>query len=476
MGSPFSFHTPFSAHAPPTVALPPAKRSRWGPPPPAVSEQQSNTAAAAAPPGNNVAGISAAAAAAAVLPSQSFVAMPAAYANAPYAPGTAIIPAWAMHQQQQQQQQYQQQYQQQLQQPQQQLVAGGTQPDMMMAQMMGVFMHSMQAQEERSAKQSEQLLQFMQKQADSNAKLFDELQDCKAGMLAHSKSVMDQQAMIPALTLDANSQQDIDKRVRERLQRTSSEIKDYIRHLPGCFNTVTGETVWMPVLNHKYNPDAEYFSSRKKSSEVLVLLSIPGFLLFLNRRFGYEEVTAVQSTVDDVKMKFSKFFKTATLPDDDIVFDSMLKQTPFAYSLSQAQRQKQLTITDHSRKNFMLIDGEDFCKVISSEPVTKHQKIPISSRKLQWDTLKLKRSYPPFHCSSTTTTDVDDCKVLPQFAELTADDKLLMPSFGVEWWSELLKNEAYKKFFKIKSNAVRHVQYGKVDKTVAVKEYTAICA
>eukprot|EP00953_Heterococcus_sp_UTEX-ZZ885_P001270 1198-Heterococcus_DN1.PRE.3 len=155
----------------------------------------------------------------------------------------------------------------------------------------------------------------------------------------------------------------------------------------------------------------------------------------------------------------------------------MLKQTPFAYSLSQAQRQKQLTITDHSRKNFMLIDGEDFGKVISSEPVTQHQKIPTSSRKLQWDTLKLKRSYPPFHCSSTTTTDDDDdCKVLPQFAKLAADDKLLMPSFGVEWWSELLKNEAYKKFFKIKSSAVRQVQYGKVDKTIAVKEYTTIRA
>jgi hypothetical protein len=279
--------------------------------------------------------------------------------------------------------------------------------------------------------------------------------------------------MIPALTVDANSQHEIDKRLRERLHRTFSDIKDYIRHLPGCFNTVTGETVWMPVLNHKYNPDAEYFSSRQKSSEVLVLLSIPGFLLYLNKRFGHEEVTAVQNTVDDVRMKFSKFFKTATLPDDDIVLDSMLKLIPFAYSLSQAQRQKQLTITDHSRKHFMLIDGEDFAKVLSTEPVAKHQKIPTSTRKVQRHTLKLKRSYPPFHCSSTTT---DDCKVLSQSAKLTDDDKLLMPSFGVEWWSELLRNEAYKKFFKIKSSAVRHVQYGKLDKTVAVKECTAICA
>eukprot|EP00953_Heterococcus_sp_UTEX-ZZ885_P022987 12667-Heterococcus_DN1.PRE.2 len=345
------------------------------------------------------------------------------------------------------------------------------------------------AQMERDAKRDEWMMSQMQQQAERDRKNDErearreaadrlreaELRDCKAAMITHSQNVMQQQAKLPAGILDATDQQHIDKKVRTKLSKTSDNvIKDYVRHLGGCFNTVTGETVWMPVMNNKYNPDADYFSSSsKKEPEVLVLLSVSGFLLYLINRFGHCDVKLVIDTVESIKKGFNKFFKTVALPDIDAELESMLMKTPLAYSLSQKQRwQGQSAFTDHSRKNFMLIDGDDFAKVLSFEPVTKHQKVPISNEQLEWDTLKLKRSVPPFHCSSTTA---DDSKLLPQFTRLTTEDKLVMPSFGVEWWSELLASEAYKKFFKIDADKLCHVQYGKVDSSIPVKDYTTVC-
>jgi hypothetical protein len=148
--------------------------------------------------------------------------------------------------------------------------------------------------------------------------------------------------------------------------------------------------------------------------------------------------------------------------------DELLRQTPFNYTSKEG---KKLHLTETENRNMLLIDADDFRTVLDSEAV-QQQAVQFKRGSVNWSEQKLKTSMQPFHCSSTTT---DDSKILPQFKDLTHDEKLLMPSMGVEWWCELLQSEGYKQFFNIEGDAVCHYHAGELVKSAAVRDYNTVC-
>jgi hypothetical protein len=162
-------------------------------------------------------------------------------------------------------------------------------------------------------------------------------------------------------------------------------------------------------------------------------------------------------------------------PEEGKEFNAVLRQTHIGYSVGGGKRaQHTFYLTESVYRDILIIDSKDFKTVITSTPVQQAQaEVALSPSVFDWSKLKLKTSHNiPFHTSSTTT---DVSKVLPQFKQLTHDEKLVMPSMGVEWWSELMQTEAYKRFFGFETGDVHHVHADQVDTSRAVRSYADIC-
>jgi hypothetical protein len=208
----------------------------------------------------------------------------------------------------------------------------------------------------------------------------------------------------------------------------------------------------------------------------VIVASLPGLLLISIKRFGFREIVqALPECISEVKAALIMFFNTVKIPANAKDFDAILRQTPFNYSIGSGKKgAKEMYLTEYAYKNILLIESTDFKTVVTSKYMQQKQaEFTLTSGPIDWATQKIKTSsIMPFHCSSTTT---DVSTVLPQFKQLTHDEKLVMPSMGVEWWSELMQTEAYKKFFGFETGGVHHVHASKLDNSRAVRSYADIC-
>jgi hypothetical protein len=307
------------------------------------------------------------------------------------------------------------------------------------------MLKEMSAREEREARRHDEVMKMIQRQES-------ELADLKTGL-------KEQSSALPERTAIATSQQAINEEVSVRLNAiTDPAVRCLIEHLSSAFDTLTGEVGWVPAAD--------------KSGQPVIVVSVPGLLQLNIKRFGFREFQqSVPGYISYVKQSL-----TVANPDDAKEFDAILCQTPFSYTLGGGKKAKNtFYLTDTVFKNMLIIESKDFRKVMTSQPVQQKQpQITLTSGSVDWSKLKLKTSHTiPFHTSSTTT-DVN--KVLPQFKDLTYDEKLVMPSIGVEWWSELMQTTAYKEYFGFESGVVHHFHAGKVDSSRAVRSYADICS